>query len=70
MKGNGFFVKVKAGNKISCGQTLLTFDMANIHAAGHPAATAFVLTNSDEFPKLVMQSGKRFEKAENMGQWV
>lgn len=70
MKGDGFALKVKAGDKVSCGQPLLTFDIAKIRAAGYPATTAFVLTNSDEFPRLVMESGRRFEKTEKIGQWV
>lgn len=69
MKGDGFTVKVKAGDKVSCGQTLLTFDMKKIRAAGHPTTTAFVLTNSDDFSKLEIENGKRFEKTEKIGQW-
>lgn len=42
--------------------------MKKIRAAGHPTTTAFVLTNSDDFSSLVMESGKRFEKTEKMGQ--
>lgn len=69
MKGDGFTVKVKAGDKVSCGQTLLIFDMKKIRAAGHPTTTAFVLTNSDDFSKLEIENGKRFEKTEKIGQW-
>lgn len=70
MQGDGFTVKVKAGDKVFCGQSLLSFDMAKIRAAGHPATTAFLLTNSDEYPELRIETGKHFEKCEKIGQFV
>lgn len=68
MNGNGFDLKVQMGAKVSCGQPLLTFDMGKIRAAGHPATTAFVITNSDEFPNLLMDVGKRYHITEKIGQ--
>lgn len=67
MSGDGFSVRVKEGDKVSCGQTLVIFDMDKIKAAGHPATTAFVVTNSDEFPDLQFTTGMQFEKTEKIG---
>ena len=70
MNGDGFGVKVKVGDKGSCGQSLLTFDMAKIRAADHPVTTAFILTNSDEYPELQLETGKHFDKTEKVGQYA
>lgn len=67
MNGDGFTVKVKEGQKVACGQTLLTFSFAKIKAAGHPATTAFVITNADDVGTPVLDIGKRYEKTEKIG---
>jgi glucose-specific phosphotransferase system IIA component len=68
MNGDGFAVKVKEGQKITCGQPLLSFSFAKIKAAGHPATTAFVVTNADDFGSVTLDTGKRFEKTAKVGQ--
>ena len=67
MKGDGFTCKVKEGDKVSCGQTLLTFDLNKIKAAGHPTTTAFVLTNPDDYPEFAIETGKEYKRTEKVG---
>lgn len=49
MGGKGFECLVKEGDEIKAGQPLLKFTLADIQAAGHPAVTAIVITNADDF---------------------
>ena len=49
MGGKGFTCLVKEGDKIKAGQPLMKFTLADIQAAGHPAVTAVVVTNADDF---------------------
>ncbi len=67
MQGKGFHVKVKMGQKVSCGTVLMEFDRELIRAAGYPATTAFVVANSDEYENLVFYTGKRYEQGEVIG---
>lgn len=68
MNGDGFTVKVKVGQKVTCGQTLLTFSFAKIKAAGHPTTTAFLVTNADDVGAPILETGKHFDKTEKFGQ--
>jgi phosphotransferase system IIA component len=47
---------------------LLRFSFAKIKAAGHPATTAFIITNADEVGQTTLETGKRFEKTVKFGQ--
>ena len=49
MNGEGFELFVKEGDTVKKGQKLIKFDIKKIEAAGYPATTAVLLTNSDEF---------------------
>lgn len=49
MGGQGFTCLVQEGQHIQAGQPLMTFSLADIRAAGHPATTAVVITNADDF---------------------
>ncbi len=49
MEGRGFSVKVKVGQSVEKGQELLTMDLEQIRAAGHPTTTILAVTNSDDF---------------------
>lgn len=49
MKGDGFDVKVKAGQKVTAGTPLVTFDRAKIEAAGYPIITPVVVMNTKKF---------------------
>ena len=68
MGGAGFSVKVRKGDKVKCGQPLLTFSFDEIKKAGHPATTAFIITNADSLGELVFETGKHFMKTEKFGQ--
>ncbi len=68
MAGRGFSVKVEAGEKVQAGQLILEFDMGEIEKARHPATTAFVLTNSDEYPSYAIDAGKTYRAGEEIGQ--
>ncbi len=50
MKGDGFSVHVKEGQKVQSGDKLITFDAQKIRNAGHEATCVMVLLNGDEFP--------------------
>lgn len=59
MKGDGFELFVSEGEQVKSGQKLLSFDISRIQAAGYPATTAVLLTNSDDYPKFqVVKTGK------------
>ena len=45
MKGQGFTVLVKEGQKVTAGTPLLKVDLDAIRAAGHPTATAIIVTD-------------------------
>lgn len=49
LKGEGFDVKVKAGQKVTAGTPLVTFDRAVIEAAGYPLITPVVVMNTKKF---------------------
>ena len=59
MNGKGFHMLVSEGQDVIKGQKLMTFSIADIKEAGHPATTAVVLTNSDEFGEIeLLEQGK------------
>lgn len=49
LDGKGFNLKVKQGDKIEKGQTILTFDKAKIRSNQLNDAVLVVLTNSEQF---------------------
>lgn len=49
MNGKGFTNKVKLGQSVKKGELLLTMDLDEIKAAGHPATVIMAVTNSDDF---------------------
>jgi sugar PTS system EIIA component len=65
MKGEGFHPLVKPGDRVKCGQTIMTFSISDIEAAGYTATTAIIVTNSQEFAnvEVIMQGvSKKSEK--------
>jgi len=48
MEGRGFSCKVKVGQSVEKGQELLTMDLEQIRAAGHPTTVILAVTNSDD----------------------
>ena len=57
MGGDGFACYVKQGDTVKAGQKLLTFSQDKIKAAGHPAATAFVVSAPGSAKDVAYQSG-------------
>ena len=59
MKGDGFELFVKEGDKVKKGQKLIKFDIDKIKNAGYSPTTAVLLTNSDDFADFkVVKTGK------------
>ena len=54
MQGKGFKALVKVGDKVKAGTPLLKVDLDAIRAAGHPTATAIIVTNGDDMGELKM----------------
>lgn len=67
MNGYGFDVKAKLGDKVKAGDLLMTFDADKIKEAGHPITTAIVITNSDEYADFAFDTGRNYNKAEQIG---
>lgn len=67
MKGKGFRILVNAGDRVVCGQHIMSFNIDEIKAAGHPATTAFVAANSDDFSEINISVGKHFNATEEIG---
>lgn len=67
MKGRGFRLKVSEGERVTCGQPLIDFDIEAIRLAGFPVITAFVITNPDEFSSISLNTGKVFRVREEFG---
>ena len=49
LKGEGFDVKVKNGDRVETGTPLVTFDRAVIEKAGYPLITPVIVLNGDTF---------------------
>ncbi|MEH3089963.1 MAG: glucose PTS transporter subunit IIA [Microbacterium arborescens] len=49
LKGEGFEVHVKAGDRVEKGTPLVTFDRAVIEKAGYPLITPVIVLNADSF---------------------
>ena len=48
MNGKGFTALTKEGAKVKAGTPLLKVDFDAVRAAGHPTATAIIVTNGDD----------------------
>ena len=57
LKGQGFKVHAKAGDKVKKGQLLIEFDIPAITAAGYDVTTPVVVCNSDEFTNVKTHTG-------------
>ncbi|WP_203580106.1 glucose PTS transporter subunit IIA [Microbacterium hibisci] len=49
LKGEGFEVKVKNGDRVELGTPLVTFDRGVIEKAGYPLITPVIVLNADDF---------------------
>lgn len=58
LKGEGFDVKVKNGDRVELGTPLVTFDRSIIEKAGYPLVTPVVVLNADDWGEVTpLQSG-------------
>ena len=57
MGGDGFQCFVQEGQKVKAGETLITFDREKIAQAGHPDCVVVLVTNSDDYADLSIQTG-------------
>jgi len=53
LKGEGFDVKVRNGDRVELGSPLVTFDRAVIQQAGYPLITPVIVLNADDFGEVV-----------------
>lgn len=49
LDGEGFTTHVKQGQHVKIGESLVSFDIEKIQAAGFPTVTPIVITNSKDF---------------------
>ncbi len=66
MKGEGFKLLVREGDKVKKGQKLILFDIAKIKAAGYPATTAVLLTNSDDYAACKVNASGRVSAGDKL----
>lgn len=57
MKGDGFELYVKQGDRVKTGDKLISFDPEKIAAAGHPKTTAFIITGEGDAKNIQLKSG-------------
>lgn len=57
MNGDGFECFVQEGQQVKAGDKLIAFDREKIAAAGHPDVVVVLVTNSDEYENLSIQTG-------------
>ena len=66
LDGRGFKASVKAGDRITKGQTLLNFDIDVIKEAGYSVVTPVVITNSAQFLDIAQTESKEVELEDNL----
>ena len=57
MNGEGFECFVQEGRKVKAGEKLIAFDRYKIAAAGHPDVVVVLVTNSDDYESVTIQTG-------------
>ena len=57
LKGEGFQLFVKEGDKVKAGDKLIQFDAELIKAKGYPMTCILAVTNSDDFPEMKLHTG-------------
>lgn len=58
LNGEGYDIKVKAGDQLKAGDLIGTFDMEAIKKAGYPLTTPVIVTNSDDFSAIEMKPSR------------
>ena len=58
--GKYFYPKVKQGDKVVMGQTILEFDLDSLVKEGYQVTTPIVITNSSEYSQIIIETlGKK-----------
>lgn len=57
MNGDGFAAFVQKGQQVKAGDQLITFDREKIAVAGHPDVVVVLVTNSDDYEDVSIQTG-------------
>jgi PTS system sucrose-specific IIC component len=57
LNGEPFTAHVKAGDSVKAGQLLMEADLAAIKAAGKPATTMVIITNTDDYSSVTQSYG-------------
>lgn len=60
LEGKFFTAKAKQGQEVKQGETLLTFDIEQIKAAGYSTVTPVIVTNTNEYKDVIADSEKAF----------
>lgn len=58
LNGAGFTAHVKAGDHVKKGDRLITFDKEKIAAEGYDLTTAVLVTNADQYEKIIALPGE------------
>ena len=61
LNGEGFTKKVSDGAKVHAGDVLIEADLEKIKAAGYPATTMMILTNTDDYASVEKAEGTSVE---------
>ncbi|HWT74114.1 MAG TPA: beta-glucoside-specific PTS transporter subunit IIABC [Mobilitalea sp.] len=66
LEGKYFTQKVKLGDKVKKGQTLIEFDLAAIKNAGYSIVTPVVITNPEDYADIIFETGKKAEYGQEL----
>lgn len=66
LNGQGFTQHVKAGEKVTIGQKLVTVDLEAVKAAGYSIVTPIVVTNTDNFSEVITINSQSVTAGENL----
>lgn len=67
MNGDGFVLKVKEGDRVSCGQILIKCDLGKIKKAGYPTTTAVIVTNAMDYENVEFTPAEHVDKTNPIG---
>ena len=66
LEGKYFTAKVKQGEHVKAGQTLIEFDVAAIRKAGYDVTTPVLVTNTAQYMDIVTATGQEIKEEENL----
>lgn len=66
LEGKFFTQKVKIGEKIKKGQTLIEFDIEGIKKAGYSVITPVIVTNMEEYSDIISESEKNINYGQDL----